>query len=187
MKYLKTIIIGIICAGLILGYYYYLSTRDNRSNNMTEQSRVDKVIDMDMEKNYPKTPRVVVEAFSEILCCYYNEDYNEDQFRKMAYQQRALLDKELLENNPEQQFMISVRADINDYKNNGRTISSFTVCGTDDVVYKTIEGEDYAYVTCSYFIKNGNSGFENTCQRYVLRKDDNGQWKILVYYLVEGE
>ena len=76
---------------------------------------------------------------------------------------------------------------INEYKEKGRTISSYAICGTDDVIYKTVDGRECAYVTCSYFIKDGKEGFENTYQCYVLRKDDEGQWKILVYYLIEGE
>lgn len=187
MKHLKTIIIGVLFAALILGYYYYLSTRDNSSDDNKEQTAVEKVTDLDLETKYPNTPRKVVEVFNEILCCYYNEEYSEKEFQKMASQQRLLLDAELLENNPEQQFLVSTRADINEYKEKGRTISSYAICGTDDVIYKTVDGRECAYVTCSYFIKDGKEGFENTYQCYVLRKDDEGQWKILVYYLIEGE
>lgn len=185
MKHLKTIIIGVLCAALILGYYYYLSTRDNESKNQEELTKVEQVIGLDLENKYPSTPRGVVEVFNKILCCYYNEEYTEKEFQDLAMQQRELLDEELLANNPERQFLASVRADAKEYKEKGKLISSYTICGTDDVIYKTIEDRECAYVTCSYFIKNGNSGFENTYQCYVLRKDDAGEWKILVYYLIE--
>ena len=187
MKHLKTVIIGIVCAALVLGYFLYLSNRDNRARNEESQSKVDAVIAMDLENKYPKKPRAVVDAFNKILCCYYNEEYSDSDFFKMAEQQRKLLDEELLENNPEQQFLRNWRADINDYKTNKRTIESYTICGTDEVIYKEVDGRECAYVTCSYFIKDGNDGFKNTVQRYVLRKDANGDWKILVYYIVEGE
>lgn len=187
MKNIKTIIIGVLCAALVLGYYVYLSTRDNSSDHTKEQTPVEKVIAMDLENKYPNTPRKVVEVFNEILCCYYNEEYTDKEFQKMAIQQRALLDEELQENNPEQQFIYSVRADANEYKENKKTITSYTICSTDDVIYKTVDDRECAYVTCSYFIKNGDKGFENTYQCYVLRKDAEGQWKILVYYLIEGD
>ncbi len=187
MKHLKTIIIGVVCAALVFGYFFYLSHRDNSSDNTKEKNKVETVIDMDLESDYPNTPRKVVEVFSEILWCYYNEEYSDAEFKELAYQQRFLLDEELLENNPEQQYLISTRAEADAYKEKGRVIVSYTVCGTDDVIYKTVDGRECAYVKCSYFIKNGNDGFENPCQCYVLRKDDDGNWKILVYYLIEGD
>ena len=49
------------------------------------------------------------------------------------------------------------------------------------------DGDDeIAYVTSSYFVKEGNS-YERTYQEYVLRQDANKDWKILVYYQIEGE
>lgn len=188
MKNVKAIIIGVLCAALILGYYVYLSTRDNSSDSVKEQNAVEKMISMSLEGDkYPKAPRKVVEVFNEILCCYYNEEYTDQEFKELVEQQRKLLDEELLENNPEQQFLITTRADADKYKENKKTITSYTICSTDDVIYKTIDDRECAYVTCSYFVKNGDKGFENTYQCYVLRKDDDGQWKILVYYLIEGD
>ena len=189
MKHWKTIIIGVLCAALILGYYYYLSTRDNTSDDIKDKTEVEKVIELDLADvdKYPSKPREVVKVFNRILCCYYNDEYSEKQFKDLAAQQRLLLDEELLANNPEKQFLVSVRTDIEEYKKEGKTISDYILCGTDDVIYKTVDGRECAYVTCSYYIRNGKNGTENTNQCYVLRKDDNGNWKILVYYLIEGE
>lgn len=187
MKHLKTIIIGVLCAALIFGYFYYLTTRDNSKSSGDVQTEVEKVLDTDLKKKYPSTPREVVKLYSRILCGYYNEEYTEAQFQKLIDRQRLLLDDELLENNPEIQFVESVRRDIKDYKDNKRTIENYMLCSTDEVIYKTIDERECAYVTCSYFIKNGNSGYEKTYQRYVLRKDEEDRWKILVYYLVEGD
>ena len=37
-----------------------------------------------------------------------------------------------------------------------------------------------------YFIKEG-SAYSRTYQMYVLRKDADGNWKILVFYQVNGD
>ena len=50
--------------------------------------------------------------------------------------------------------------------------------------YTNDKGDEIAYVTASYFIKAGNS-YEDTDEMYVLRKDEDGKWKILVYYQIE--
>jgi len=34
---------------------------------------------------------------------------------------------------------------------------------------------------------NENNSFDRTNEMYVLRKDDDGDWKILVFYQVEGD
>ena len=57
---------------------------------------------------------------------------------------------------------------------------------SNDVNYQTIDGDECAYVTASYFISEGKE-YDRTNQMYVLRKDENGKWKILVFYQVEGE
>ena len=54
------------------------------------------------------------------------------------------------------------------------------------MLYKTVDGDKCAYVTASYFIK-GDDNYSKTYQEYVLRKDEDGNWKILVFYQVEGD
>ena len=52
---------------------------------------------------------------------------------------------------------------------------------TNEVTYKTVNGQECAYVDVSYFVqekKNANKA----SQTYVLRKDANGNWKILGFY-----
>ena len=57
---------------------------------------------------------------------------------------------------------------------------------SNDVEYKEVDGDDCAYVKASYFIKEGNA-YSRTYQMYVLRKDADGNWKILVFYQVNGD
>jgi len=186
-KYIKVIVLSVVCIGLIVGYYYYLTNRDKKDvENSTKVTKVDEVILEDLGKDYPPTPREVIKFYDKILKCFYNEEYSDKELEKMADQARLLMDDELLEQNPKDQYLIMLEADIKDYKDNERTISDTTVSDSSDIEYKTVDGKECAYVVSSYFVKEGKS-YSRTYQKYVLRKDDDGEWKILGYKMVEGE
>lgn len=185
MKRIGTIIIGILCIGLVVGGYYYLSNRTSAAED--EVSEVQKVILRDLTgKSYPATPREVVKMYNRIVCCYYNEEYTEEEFEKLADQARLLMDKELADNNPAEQYYLQVKAEADGFRANKKTINNASVCDTNEVKFATIGEDECAYVEASYFIR-GNGGFEKSIQEYVLRKDDEGNWKILAFDLKKGE
>lgn len=187
-KTIRLVVVVLISACLIVGYYFYLSTRtkNGAENQNAKESEVQQVISFDLNNKYPSTPRGVIKLYNRILKCYYNEEMSEEEFLKLVDKQFELLDEELQNNNPKTQMVQNVRGDRNRYKEQKRTIRSTSLCGSNEVVYKTVDGKDCAYVTCSYFMKVG-SEHESTLQRYVLRRSNDGKWKILVYYIVKGE
>ena len=97
-----------------------------------------------------------------------------------------LFDDELLENNPRDEYFKNLKEDISEYHDKNKTIASSAVDSSNDVEYKEVDGDDCAYVKASYFIKEG-SAYSRTYQMYVLRKDADGNWKILVFYQVNGD
>lgn len=187
MKKVRVLVVSIICISLIVGYYYYLSAKNAASTEeKVTLTETDKLITKDLKNDYPSTPREVIKFYNRILKCYYDGDYTDEQLEELADQARMLMDNELLENNPRDQFLQSLKADIASYAENSKTISQTSVCGSNDVEYKTIDGDECAYVTASYFVKQKNE-FTRTNQQYVLKKDDDGNWKILVFYQIEGD
>lgn len=178
-KNLRTIIVVVICAALCIAYFYYLSNRDaGKEDDLTE---VEQVITKDLDKSYPKTAREVVKFYNRILQCYYNEEHTDKQLERLTEQARMLMDQELQEENPEEQFLAAVKADIEDYQDAERKITSISVDSTNEVDYKEVKGEKCAYVDVSYYIQE-KSGSSRTEQTYILRKDGNGKWKILGFY-----
>lgn len=188
MKKGRVVVIGIICIVLVVGLYYFFSKKDVSSGeNQEEVTEVQKVILKDLSGDgYPATPREVIKFYNRIICCYYNDDYTEEEFKKLAEQARCLLDQELLDNNPEEQYYLNVQSDVEDYQNRSKTISNASVCDSNDIVYDTVDGAECAYVISSYFVREEKNFFK-TNQRYILRKDDEGRWKILAFELVEGD
>lgn len=186
-KVLKIVIISVLCIGLIVGYYYYLSHKDKKDvENSTEVGAVEEVLIRDLEKDYPPTPREVVKFYNRILTCFYNEEFDENQFEGLADQARFLMDEELLEKNPRDSYLLQLEKEVNGYKENGQKLGETTVDDSSDIVFKKVKGKECAFVTASYFVREGNS-YSRTYEEYVLRKDDKDQWKILGYQLTEGE
>lgn len=187
MKNIKIITVVVICAALLLGGFYYLVKKNDAKNQenvvLTE---VQQVITKNLSKNYPATPREVIKFYNRIVSCIYNEEYTEEELEQLAEQIRMLFDDELLENNPKDQYLKDLKKDIEQYHQKQRTIVSSAVDSSNDVVLKKVDGDDCAYVKASYFLKEENQ-YDRTYQMYVLRKDADGNWKILVFYKVNGD
>ena len=79
-----------------------------------------------------------------------------------------------------------------EYNEKNKRIVNSDVCDSNDVVYVddvkdgSTEVDKLAYVNASYFV-NTDGEFTNTYQQFVLRQDENGRWKILTFYQIEGE
>ncbi len=186
-KRVRSIVLAVICVAVIVGAFWAVSSRRSGSvQSDAELTEVQKVITRDLEKNYPKTPREVVKFYNRIISCFYNEEYTEDELYELGDQARMLMDDELLENNSRDDYFENLKADIETYREKSKTIASTSVCDSNEVNYQTIDGDECAYVNASYFIDEDKS-YSRTYQTYVLRKDEEGNWKILVFYQTEGE
>lgn len=188
MKKIITIIAVVICVGAVCGGFYYLKYRaDMSGEEHAELTKVQKITTRDLGADYPDTPREVVKLFNNILVCYYNEDCTDDEMKALTGCAWELFDAELQKNNgSEEDYLKYVKADVADYQDRGRTISQTDVCDSNDVQFLQDGDDELAYVSASYFVKE-NKKFENTYEKYVLRKDADGRWKILVFYLIEGD
>lgn len=191
MKNAKYVIIAIACICLIcVGFYFF--AKDNPALTDAEVTEVEKIILKDLEKDYPKTPREVVKFYNRIITCYYSGEITEEQLGDLVDQMVYLFDDELALINPRDEYYDSVVADIEEYKKMKKTIVNSDVSDSNDVLYiddkkeGTDNADELAYVDTSYFV-NTNGEFTHTYQQFVLRKDEDGRWKILVFYEIEGE
>lgn len=182
-KVLRVGIFSVICIALIVGYFYYLTSRNSAISNTREDiSEVQAILDKDFVNDYPPTPRATVKWYNRIITALYSQDYSDEEFAAMASQIRCLLDDDLLELNPEDIYINSLERDVLDYRNRSKVIVNSEVCSTDEVEYKTIKGERVAYVSAYYFTREGST-YDRTYQDFCLRKDSDGNWKILTFKL----
>ena len=179
----KMLLVAAIFVALIVGYYWYLSTRlDNSAESKGDLTAVQKVTTENFDQDYPKTPREVIKAYNQIQTCFYNEEYSEEELLEMVAQARRLLDDDLLAKNPEDQYLAKLKADIAAYRQDGKKISNITIDSSNDVRKEKIGKDDYAYVDCVYYVREASS-YEAIPETYMLRKDSDGNWKILAFFL----
>ena len=82
---IKIVLIGVVLAALVIGYYFYLSSKtQTKQEEVVESTRVQTALMRDLEKNYPPTPKEVVKYFNEITMCFYNEKYSDEELGQMA-------------------------------------------------------------------------------------------------------
>lgn len=185
MRKVLRIGIAVICmVSLVVGYYAYLSRRNDATSadDTVELSEVQAIISRDFNKDYPATPRAVVKWYNRIITAYYNEEFDQGQLEQMADKARMLMDDELLKYNPKDTYVASLTLEIEDYHNRSRTIVQSTVSDSNEVQYKKVNGYECAFLSTYYFIREGSS-YTRTYEDFCLRKDSNGNWKILTWRL----
>ena len=185
-KKVAIIITAILCVALICGAFFFASQKNKAPSSADgELTEVEKLITKNLSSDYPATPREVVKLYNRIITAYYAEEMSDDELSDLTSQALLLFDDELAAINPSHDYLVSVKAEISQYKNSSKLISQSNVCDSRDVLYITNNGDEIAYVTASYFIKEGNN-YSRSYETYVLRKDAEGKWKILVYYQTQA-
>ena len=116
----------VICVGLVCGYYYYLSHKNAKSaeDAQDKTTEVEKIIERDFDKKYPKTPREVVKWYNRIITAFYGEEYTDEELEKMADQARSLMDDELLSYNPRDTYLKASRQTLRTIRPGIRSLCS---------------------------------------------------------------
>ena len=186
MKNKRVIIIAAICIVLIVGGFFIFTNRTQKNPEDVELTTVQQIITKDLTGNYPKTPREVIKTYNEIITCFYNEECTDEEIEKLSERVLLLLDEELLANNPKNEYIKNLKTEISDHKAKGKTIISYNLSSSNEIEFRTVDERECAYVDCSYFIKD-KKGYSKSYMTYVVRKDENNEWKILVFYQSEGD
>ena len=187
MKKSHVIIIVIVCISLLVGgFAIWMNRNGDASSENVELTKVQQLITKDLNKNYPSTPREVVKTYSEIITCFYNEEYTEKELEALVDQTLLLMDEELAANNPKEDYLKRVKDEISEFAAAERTIMRYNLPSSNEIELRTVDGRECAYVEMSYLLKEKNS-LDKTFQTYVVRKDEDGNWKILGFDKTEGD
>lgn len=184
----RGLIIGIVLICLVLGYYYYLSNKrpikaDAESTVITV---VQKALMRDLEYNYPPSPREVIKYYGQLTQCFYNEEYTEEEFMKLAFQIQKLYDAELVANKTQQQYLDDLEWDINNMKRQEIVVSSYSPSSSTDVERFSADGHEWAKLRCTFTLRKGTD-LAASEEVFLLRKDEAGHWKIYGWKLAENE
>lgn len=176
---------AVLSGGVILlmvvvmaGYYYYLSNKEKAKEEANPKfTAVQEVLNRDLEYNYPQSPREVVKYYSEITKCFYNEEYTDSELELLADKADQLYDEELAQWNDWGQYMISLKSQIKDFKDQKITISTYIVDSSTEVDTFEEDGFKFARLGVVYTLKQEGAK-QDIAEVFLLRMDDNGDWKI---------
>lgn len=180
------IVFGVILIAVVVGYALRLNHKSKTdAERVVESTAVQKVLQRDLERNYPPTEKEVVKYYAEITKCFYNEEYTDEELEQMAVKIQGLYDDELIANKSQEDYMADLRNEIADMKQNNYTISGYVLSSSVDVENFTENGYSCARLYCTFNVKQSANGTAHSMEQFVLRKDDEGHWKILGWELVE--
>lgn len=185
----KGVFIVLVLAVLLIMYYRHMSnvSKGKEAEDVaTEQSVVTETLQRNLKTNYPSTPKEVIKYFSDITQCYYNEEYSDEQLVGLADQMLLLYDDELVSYKTHEDYLMDLRNDINYYKENNYTVSSYAPSASTDVEYFSEDGHDWARIWCIYTIKSGKF-YKPIQEVFILRKDEKSHWRIYGWRLVESQ
>ncbi len=172
-------IVLLVLIMMLMGYYFYLSNRigGTKEDTTVEATKVQSVLLNDFNRNYPPTPKEVVKSYSEITEVLYNEQYSDEEFKRLADHIMELYDAELAAHQNMQDYYTNLRNEIGSYKEDGVVISSYKTSNSMDVQYFKKDGYECASLYCRYTLRR-ETQLQATEEIFILRKDEKGHWKI---------
>lgn len=187
MEKYKNIIAIVIMGVLVVGYFYYLNNKDvNKGGEeevVVELTEIENVLETDITSAM-KTPREAVKFYSSIMKCYYNESPTEEHVEQLGKKAKELFDDELAETNQDGAYLSNLQKEVETFAEARKKVMSYTVQSSSDVEYYREDKREYAIVLASYTFRETEI-FEKSNEEYILRKDDEGNWKILGWRLTE--
>lgn len=188
-KGFKGMIIMMIMACMIIGYYYHLSHKAVPEKEVVSSETltpVQEVLARNLDTNYPQTPREVIKYFSEITKVMYNEELSDSDVADLGKKIQQLYDEELIANQTQEEYMENFKNDIFTANSKNQDLFTYTVASSIDVETFTEDGYEWARLHCIYGIRQ-DSLLYNSDTVFVLRKDEAGHYKIYGWKLMPKE
>lgn len=177
---IRGLVIGIILILLVAGYYFYLSNRKpdaGKEEEVTGITPVQQALLKNFDNNYPPSPREVLKAYGDIIVCFYSEEYTDEELTELALQIQNLYDDDLIANDTPEQYQQNLRWDIQNLQDKNLKVTSYSVASATDVDYFTSDGYSWARLNCTFTIRSGKMA-DLSKEVFLLRKDEDGHWKI---------
>ena len=180
------VVVGIgmaLLAVFIIGGFFLVRSIGLKNLELKKsKTEVEKLMELNLDDNYPGNAREVLKVYNRILKCCYNEDLTDEQIKKLAEQNQKLFDEQLLEKNPLDQYVEKLKKDIKDYKDKKTTIANIAIQDLAEAEREERGGYKFCNLLVSYIVKD-TKGLKTTNEKYYLREDDKGRWKILFWEL----
>lgn len=191
MKKRTTTIIGIIgvlaiAVMVIVVFYVQNKKAENPAEPEVDVSQLSEILLRDIDKSYPPTPKEVLKYYSEITCCFYNEELTQEQLEELAARSYILYDDELKDNMPFDKYMTDLQQEILSFQAQKIVLSGYSVSAAADVERFNEDGFEWARLYAQYRLRQGTD-YMYSNEVFIMRKDDEGHWKIYGFDLVKEE
>lgn len=187
-KIIYAVLIMSVLAAVVIYVYFQMT---NKSEEPVPKTKVEKLINRNLEGNYPATPREVMKVYGELTKYLYNRNeeqkISDEQFEALFDQVRILYADELLEENPREEQLKRLKTDVEDYKKKSKTIMSYTVQQSSQIKFGELNGREVAKVIVSFTTKASGEQMEKTYERFMLQADADEHWKIVGWEQISGE
>lgn len=174
----KSVAVLTVMVITVFALYYYLTNKVERSKPEVETTAVQDVLLRNLETDYPPTVREVVKYYNEIMSCYYSEKPTDAELEELAEKALELYDAELVNYQSEELYMQDLKAEIAGFAASETVLSHVALGSSTAVEYYTYNGRECAQIRCIYTMRQ-KTNLTTIKEVYILRKDDDGRWKIL--------
>ena len=176
-------ILVLACAVVALYMYIDRSGKEAKEpvNTVTEQ-----VLAKNLETNYPPTPYSVAEYYCGIVECIYGADTTEEQLKALVRKELELFDEEFAALNPYDSLLASTKAELQTAKERGLVFTGYILDKASNVSKWKRDGKDYASIMFQLMSKS-DEGSGGSYRNLILRKDGEGNYKILGWETAEAE
>ena len=176
----------VVAATIVVLFLFQNKKAENIEEPEVDVSQVAELLLKDTEKNYPPTPKEVIKYYSEITCCFYNDDLTQEQLNKLADKSYELYDDELKANMPLEDYREDLQEDILEFKSQNIVVSGYSLSAAADVERYNRDGFEWSKLYATYRLRQGTE-YLYTNEVFLLRKDDGGHWKIYGFALDSNE
>ena len=184
----RNTIIGLVllAVAVLVIFLLAINTPDKEADKV-KITPATKQLSKNYDTAYPSTPRTVLTEYAEITKCFYDTETTEGQIKDLAEQMRRLFDDELVANQSFDDFYNSLRSEVAVFRDKNKIVSSYSVSSSTDVKYDKNEYGSMATLYLSLNVRE-NGVIDTIKERFVLRQDDEGHWKIVGWVLAgDGE
>lgn len=184
----KGALILIILVVLVVSYYYHLSntTSSDKKSDEIKISAASDILMKNYSVNYPPTPKEVVKEYLQISKVLHNDELSDEEITAVGLKIQELYDDEFIANKSQEDYLKDLKSEIAAFRNNNYVITNYYTSASTEVVYGVVDGFEFAKLYASYSIRVGGKS-QILQEIFLLRKDNNGRWKIYGWQPVEED
>lgn len=182
-----TIIFMTLLAVGVIWYFIHINTtkEEEKTEASYERTELDKLLERDLEKEYPPTAREVLKFYSRILCQLYGEnEIEEEKIEALADQVRILYCKELLEENSREEQINELKKDIKEYHDASKRVQGYQIEKANSAI-SWKEGEKELQRLIAVYTVMEKKQSTSVYEKFILCKEDE-KWKIVGWEIVDG-